>query len=147
MLLPAGDCVVDDLLMSMQEALSGVAHGVERPGLDERLDRALVEHRGVAPLAEIVEVRERTVGVSLSHQTLNQTLTHVADRRETEHDATSRPLRREPGCDPVRSTVLCIVAGIGHEHRLEVGPCHVHVGHRHLDAQHPTLVQVDSRLV
>ena len=39
-----------------------MAERIEAAGLDQRLDRALVEHGGVDPLAEVVEVDEGTLG-------------------------------------------------------------------------------------
>ena len=52
---------VDDRLEHEEQALAWVAERVERAGLDERLDRPLVEHDRVDALAEVVEVDERTL--------------------------------------------------------------------------------------
>ena len=62
MFLTAGHRVVDYLLVGMEEPLARVAQGVECPSLDQRLDRPLVEHHGVAALREVVEVSEGSVG-------------------------------------------------------------------------------------
>ena len=61
-LAPAAQRRVDDRLEHLQQTLARMAERVERARLDQRLDRALVEHGRVDPLAEVVEVGERTVG-------------------------------------------------------------------------------------
>ncbi len=56
---------VEDLLVHRQQALTRMAQRVETARLDQRLDGALVEHRQVDAVAEVVEVGERSVGVAL----------------------------------------------------------------------------------
>src|SRR5256885_11199916 len=47
---------VDDALEGGEQPLSGMADRVEGTRLDQRLDGALVEHHGIDPFAEVVEV-------------------------------------------------------------------------------------------
>ena len=70
-----------------QQALAGVAERVEPAGLDQRLDGALVEHRQVDPVAEVVEVAEGAVRVALGDDAgSTSAAAHVAHRREPEGD-------------------------------------------------------------
>jgi hypothetical protein len=69
--------VVDDLLVGVQEPLTGMAHRIEGPGLDQRLHGPLVQDRGVATLCEVVEVLERTVGGPLGLDQLQQAAVEV----------------------------------------------------------------------
>ena len=69
-----------------QQALAGVAEAVEGAGLDERLDRLLVEHLEVDPLAEVVEVGERPVGLALGEEQPDEARPDVAHRRQPEDD-------------------------------------------------------------
>ena len=131
MFLTAGHRVVDYLLVGMEEPLARVAQGVECPSLDQRLDRPLVEHHGVAALREVVEVSEGSVGGPFDLDQLHQPLTHVAHCGEPEDD----PTRRLPRPSVQRG------------HRLEIRTCHVDVRYVHDDAQHPALVQVHGGLV
>ena len=63
---------VDDLLEHQAQALAGMAQRVEGARLDQRLHGALVEHQGVDPLAEVVEVDERAVPLPLGHDQRHQ---------------------------------------------------------------------------
>ena len=134
-LLATGDGRVDDLLEHGEQSLAGVAHRVEPARLDQRFDGALVEHLGVDPLAEVVEVLEGAVLVPLVDDELDQPGADVADRGQAEED-------------PVRSPVdRCAVAvGFGH-HRSEVRQRTVDVGDGDLDAHGPALGQVHRGLV
>ena len=89
-LAPAGDRVVDDLLEHREQALAWMADVVEGAGLDQRLDRALVEDLGVDPLAEVVEVGVRPAGLALGHDVGDEALADVPHRRQPEDDAERR---------------------------------------------------------
>ena len=126
---------VDDLLEGEAQALAGVAHGVEGAGLDQRLDGPLVEHLGVDPLAEVVEVGERAAGLPLGHDEGHQGLADVAHRGQAEGDGAGAVAR---GAD---------VALAGGEVGGELGQGAVDVGDQHLDAERPALAEVDGGLV
>ena len=119
---PAGQGAVDDLLEHQEQALAGVAEGVEGARLDERLHRPLVEHRGVDPVAEVVEVGERPARLALGDDQADEALPDVADGRQAEGD-------------------LALVEG------GEVRGRRVDVGHQDVDAHGAALGQVDGRLV
>ena len=123
-LAPTREDVVDDLLEDEAEALARVAERVEAARLDERLDRALVEHRRVDPAAEVVEVDERPVRLPLGDDQRDETLADVAHRREPEDDRP--PDRPSP------------VARGGEVRRRDVD-----VGDEDLDAERPALGEVD----
>lgn len=72
-----------------------MAERAERPGLDERLDGALVEHRHVDAFGEVVEAREVPVGRALVHHVLDEPGTDVAHRRQTEHHRAERVRLRD----------------------------------------------------
>ena len=80
---------VHDVFCDEAETLPRMTQRVERTRLDERLDRPLVEHDGVDAPAEVVEVGERPVCLALDDDALDETLTDVSDRRESEDDPTS----------------------------------------------------------
>ena len=63
-----------------------MAEGVEGAGLDERLDSPLVERARVDPATEVVEVRERAVGVAGCDDVLDDRLADIAHRRQAEDD-------------------------------------------------------------
>ncbi len=127
---------VDDLLEDHQQAAPGQAQRVERPGLDERLDRALVEDRFRNPFCEIVERGEGPAGIPLGQQLCDQTLTHVADGRQTERDRAGTSDRQHD----VRRHLL------GGQRR-EVHHRSVDVGREHLHSHCPRIAQVHRRLV
>ena len=77
---------VDDLFEHHQQALARQAEVVERTGLDQRLDRSLVEHGFGHSLDEVVERLERSVGVAFGEQLGDEALAHVADGRQAEGD-------------------------------------------------------------
>jgi hypothetical protein len=58
----AGGDRIHDLLEAEHQALAGISQAVEAARLDQRFDGALVEGFEVDPLAEVGEVRVRTVG-------------------------------------------------------------------------------------
>ncbi len=95
-LAAAGHGVVDDLLVHLQQALAGVPERVERAGLDERLDGPLVEDLVVDPVAEVVEVGERPVLLTLGNDELDEPLAHVAHGREPEGDDRLGAVARAP---------------------------------------------------
>ena len=68
------------------QALARVAERVERARLDQRLDGALVEHRRVDAVAEVVEVGERTALLARRDDVRDHALADVADRRQPEAD-------------------------------------------------------------
>jgi len=57
-----------------------VPHAVEPAGLDERLDRSLVEDVDVDAFAEIVEVAEGAVGLAFFDDQRDEPFADVADR-------------------------------------------------------------------
>ena len=87
MLASTSDGLVDDLLEDRQQTLAGMAERIEATGFDHGLDGALVEHRHVDALAEVVEVGERAV-LAFDEDLLDETLADVAHRGETEDDRT-----------------------------------------------------------
>ena len=96
-LAAAGQRGVGDVLEHAEQALAGVAERVERPGLDQRLDGPLVEHRLGHPLGEVVEAGERAVGVALLEQQGDEAGADVAHGRQPERDrpgAADRQRRR-----------------------------------------------------
>src|SRR5207244_839229 len=80
---------IDDCLEHVQQTLAGMIERVERAAVDQRLDRALVEHPRIDPIAEIVEVGERTAALTLFDQLRRNTLADVAHRRQSEADRVS----------------------------------------------------------
>jgi len=68
---------------------------VEAPALT-RLHGPLVEHDGVHPSAEVVEVGEGALRLALGHDALDQGLADVAHRCEPEDDARPGSPRRPP---------------------------------------------------
>src|SRR5205085_2691896 len=101
--------------------LARMTERVEGTAVDERLDGALVEHARVDPIAEVVEVGERTAPLPLFDQLTRYALAHVAHRRQTEPD-------RVP------------FAG-------EVAERRIHVGYEHGDLELAALAEVDGGLV
>ena len=85
-LTPAFERDVDDLLEGSEQPAPGVAEAVEGAGLDQRLDRALVEHWFGDTLGELVERRELAVRVALGDEQVDEGLADVAHRREPERD-------------------------------------------------------------
>ena len=96
-----------------------MAEPIERAGLDQRLDGALVEHRLGHTLGEVVERRERAVLVALGEQLLDQPLADVADRRQPERDRAraaerqrdARRARRRAGC-AAKSVTDWLMSGV-----------------------------------
>ena len=78
---------LDDRLVHEHQALARVAEGVERARLDQRLDGALVQHRRVDAVAEVVEVGERPALVARRDDVHHHALAHVAHRGEPEPHA------------------------------------------------------------
>ena len=66
----------------MHELHAGIARGVKGACLDQRLDHATVGLGAVDALAEVVEVLEGAVGVSLGHDALAHALAHATDAGE-----------------------------------------------------------------
>ena len=93
---------------------------VERAGLDQRFDGALVADHGVDLAQEVGEVGERGLGLAGRHDRGDHVRADVAHRGQPEPDVGS---------------------GGG-----EVGVGGVDVGRQHLDAHSPALGQVDGRL-
>ncbi len=58
-LAPAAQARVDDRLEHVEQTLARVTERVEATAVDQRLDRALVEHARIDAVAEVVEVDER----------------------------------------------------------------------------------------
>src|SRR6202022_4033113 len=77
---------VDDLVEDETQALASVAEGVERPRLDERLDRPLVEHDRVDTSADVVEVAERAASFSLGDDVADEPFADVAHGGEPKRD-------------------------------------------------------------
>ena len=101
---------VDDVLGvvlvdEVHELHTGVARGVEGACLDEGLDHAAVCLGAVHALAEVVEVLEGAVGVSLGHDALANALAHAADAGEAKAHALG-------GCREVLSGLV----DIGRQH-------------------------------
>src|SRR5439155_11860233 len=82
----AGEGGVDDALEDGEQPTTGVTDRVEGTRLDQRLDRSLVEHHRIDPLAEVVEVGEWSACFPLGHDAADEALAHGADGRETEGD-------------------------------------------------------------
>ena len=86
LVLPTVDHGVDDRLEHLAQALAWVAERVEAARLHERLDRALVQHRRVDAIAEVVEVGERSAFLARGDDLRDHSLTDVAHRRHPEVD-------------------------------------------------------------
>jgi len=71
---------VGDALEDHEEALAGMAERVEGASLDQRLQRPLVEHRRVDPVAEVGEGGEGPVLLPLGHDVGHDPLADVAAR-------------------------------------------------------------------
>src|SRR5262249_61174862 len=80
---PAGQRVIDDLLVHVQEALARVSEGVEPARLDERFDRALVEGLRGDALAEVEEIGERPAVRAGGDEGLDEPLADVVHGRHT----------------------------------------------------------------
>ena len=120
-LATTGDGALDDALEHGAESLAGVTERVEPAGLDERLDRPLVQRDRVDPFAEVEEVGERSALLARRDDVHDHAFADVAHRRQPEPDR----------------TVL--------HHEVAVG--RVHVGDEHVDAALATLVEEDRGLV
>src|SRR5439155_12036460 len=94
---------------------------VERAAVDQRLDRALVEHPRIDPIAEIVEVGERTAAFTLFDQLRRNTLADVAHRRQSEANRVS--------------------------FAREVAERRVHIGYENGDLELAALAEIDRGLV
>ena len=94
---------------------------IESAAVDQRLDRAFVEHVRVDAIAEVVEVDERPAPLALLDQLGRHAFTDVAHRREPEADRVA--LARE------------------------VAERRVHVGDEHRDVELAALAEVDRGLV
>ena len=127
LLAATGHGAVDDLLVDGQQPLARVTERVEAARLDERLHRPLVQHRGVDPVAEVVEVDEGAALLALADDELDEALPDVAHGRQAERDGAAARLGIDAGG--------------------EVGLGDVHVGHQHRDAHLAALVEVDRRLL
>ena len=138
-LAPTAQGHVHDLLENPEQALAGVAQPVEGPGLDERLNRPLVDHLQVDPLAEIAEGLIRAAGLPLGDDPGGVGVADVADRGQAEHD----PPEPGPLTGPAAARRLAGPGGKGGE--IGAGP--VDVGNRHLDPLDPALVQVHGRVL
>ena len=112
---------IDDCLEHVQQTLAGMIERVERAAVDQRLDRALVEHPRIDPIAEIVEVGERTAALTLFDQLRRNTLADVAHRRQSEADRVS--------------------------FAREVAERRVHIGYEHGNLELAALAEIDRGLV
>src|SRR5262249_1462497 len=120
-LTPAGEGVVDDLLVHVEEPLPRGPERVERARPDERLDRALVERLRVDAVAVVEEVLVRAAVIASGHDVLDEALPDIAHRGHTEPDRS-------------------VTHG-------EVALGLVHVRDEHRDPDLPALVEVDGGLV
>ena len=128
---------VDDLLEYQAQALAGMAEGIEPAGLDQRLDGPLVEHLGVDPLAEVVEVDDRGPFASRS-STIRATSASPTLR------TAARPKVMAPGAAALLAGSPALAAP---EVGGEVGERAVDVGDECLDPERPALAEIDRRLV
>ena len=133
---PALQGGVDDLLEHLQQALAGMAEGVEGAALDEGFDAALVQHRGVHPFDELVERGERAVAVALVDDERDQPFADVADGRQPERDQPAAPRRQRH-----------LWRGLLHGQGGEVRRGQVDVRGQDLDAHGPAVRQVHRGLL
>jgi len=89
---------VDGLLEDIHEPAPGMAHRVERPGLDERLDGPLVAHLQGHVVEELEEVVGRAVLVAGLDHLVDQVLVDVADRPQAEADVGPDGGEGQRGC-------------------------------------------------
>ena len=84
------------LVHEVHELLARVAGGVERPALDEGLERLAVVALGVQAVHEVVQAGVRAVGLALGDDGLGDVRAHAAHAHQAEADAVvgGRELRR-----------------------------------------------------
>ncbi len=109
------------LLEALEHSLARRAGRVERAGLDERLERALVRHLRIDALREVPDRLERSALLARAHDLAARGLADVLHRVQAEAD-----LPLDDG---------------------EVDLRRVHVGRQHLDAELVARVDVERHLV
>ena len=97
--------------MHVDDALARVPERVERPGLGERLDGALVQRAAVDPVAEVEEVDERPTFLARPHDVRDDPFADVAHGGEAVPDGLAAV-----GVGSHREVLVGLV-DVGDEHR------------------------------